>query len=206
MTVQLFQFERSLFPECSEHAEYFTTKDGLSGGNDQRRSEWGDSEDYKLRAVFALWFPQTSYDIGDWHQFVYDHRGSGVGFIYPPYTDFFRVVTDVAVGTGDGTTTAFSLPDRYIDASTLAVEVSGTPTSVTLSGNNDDPTVTFSVAPSASAPITASYERRFLANLVADGYPVPLKTGHTTDATRRSLLSRIEVVSSKAGSHRNPSF
>jgi archaellin len=62
-------------------------------------------------------------------------------------------VADEAVGTGDGTTTSFTL-DHAPDGGPMTVTVGGTATTeYTVSGT----TITFSTAPANSAAIVASY-------------------------------------------------
>lgn len=111
-----------------------------------------------------------------------------------------REVVDEAVGTGDNSTTAFTLDMRHIDASTLVVKVDGVTqtgggTDYTLSGNNSAPTITFTSAPASSLAITASYEYLWPMRLVS-WEPTRHSGGAITG------VSNITLREEQAGLHR----
>ena len=77
-------------------------------------------------------------------------------------------ITAEAVGTGDGSVTAFPLARRYVDSSTCKVYLGGV---LQVSGYtlaDDDGIVTFATPPGVGVAVTADYRRRFRVRFAAD--------------------------------------
>ena len=101
---------------------------------------------------------------------------STAGFIgIIPDTFDLPEVTNVLIAVGDGSTTAFTLPNTPVDttAGTFSFTVAGTTddgTSIANGGTPSASTVTLSNAPAKGAPIRGSYTPQFAP--VAAGHPV----------------------------------
>lgn len=205
MSSAVWPFRFTLRPKSLEMPTFKTRIAEGNEGNDQRAAEFGD--DFKLRVLGSIRFPQTSTGktLADWLAFVEARLGRYDPFLYSPWTQRYRTVTLEAVGTGDGSTTAFALDSRYIDASTLLVYKAGVlqtlTTHYTFSGNNTAPLVTFVSAPTGGQAITATYDRYFPMFLEDDGHEPVYLASQAADASRPVRIDGVELLETAPGGH-----
>jgi len=189
----------------SERATHNTTRLGLNNGREVRRVEFGSYGQFIAEGGIRV--PMNSQTIATWHAFVTTMQGGYDSFLYKPHLDVFKKVTLEAVGTGDGTTTAFTLDSKHIDSSTLLVYKAtvlqtGGGTDYTFSGNNTAPTVTFNSAPTLGQAIEATYERYYPVVFVDDDL-VPRDLSLTgVDSTSIWEVARITLRETSPGAHR----
>jgi len=197
----VFPFILSRLPEADETPTFKTRIVGGNNGIDQRAADFGD--DYKLRVTGSLRLPQasTSKTLADWLSFVESMKGQYDSFLYSPFSQRYRVVTDEALGTSG---TVFPLDSKHINAATLVVKRNGSTltltTHYTFAGNNTAPTVTLLSAAGGDA-ITASYERYYPMFLTSDGLAPRMLTSDTADATRKVRIDQVEMIETMAGGH-----
>lgn len=203
MSTSTFPFVFSRLPVFNEGPTFKTRIVGGNEGSDQRAAEFGD--DYKLRVYGSIRLPQGSNTLATWLAFVEARLGRYDPFLYSPWTQRYRTVTLEAVGTGDGSTTAFALDSRYIDAASLLVYKAGVlqtlTTHYTFSGNNTAPLVTFLSAPTGGQAITATYDRYFPMFLEDDGSEPVYLTSDAADSTRKVRIDGVELLETAPGGH-----
>lgn len=203
MSTSIWPFTFHRLPRFLETPVFKTRIAAGNEGADQRAAEFGD--DYKLSVSGSLRLPQGSNTLATWLAFVEARLGRYDPFLYSPWSQRYRVVTLEAVGTGDGTTTAFALDSRYIDASTLLVYKAAVlqtlTTHYTFSGNNTAPLITFLSAPTGGQAITATYSRYFPMFLEDDGSEPVYLTSDAADATRKVRIDGIELMETAPGGH-----
>jgi uncharacterized protein (TIGR02217 family) len=206
VSLPVFPFRFSARPRFHEEPLHLTRIVGQNTGEERRAAEFGD--DFKLRASGTIRLPQgsTSKTLTDWLTFVEATRGAYGTFLYSCLTSRYRVVTDEAVGTGDGSETVFYLDKKYINESSLVVKVSGVQKTgggvdYTFSGNEVAPKITFNSAPAGAAPVTASYDFYFPVRFETEGYPIDLLASKSTDATRNVLIAEVSLISIAPGAH-----
>lgn len=184
----------------TERRTYVTNARGLTGGYIARRNELGG--DGKFRARFNVRLPRDSQTLATWYTFVDAREGAYDSFLYKAQFTQYNTVTDEAVGTGDASTTDFPLDNKYIDASTLVVELNGTPTvAYTLTGNYTAPIVELDSAPGGGVAITASYEYYHSVHLTSDDLEPEILSRGTTDATTKALLQGVEIEEAQPGDY-----
>jgi len=177
----------------------------LNGGLVSRRDEFGSPGwIYMVRMRVSL--PRGGQTIDDWDDFVQTHLGSDT-FLFQAHRTNLKTVTAEAVGTGDGTTTAYTLDKKYLDSTTLVVKVNGVTqtgggTDYTFSGNNSNPTITFNSPPTAGHAITATYNFYFPVWFADDDMVPELRAGGSTSATIRHDVS-VRLVEQYPGAHLN---
>lgn len=143
-------------------AQHETTRQELNNGYTLVRAEFSSYGRY--RVGFRTRLPYSSETNETWQAFLRTMQGGMDMFLFKDRkTELFYKRTSEAVGTGDGSTTAFALDCKHIDSSTLAVTKNGVAqtgggTDYTFSGNNTAPIITFNSAPTAGHAIVATYE------------------------------------------------
>lgn len=203
MTLEVFPFRLTMRPAPQEYPVTRTRIVGENDGTDQRAAEYGD--DFKIRAVGAIRLPQssTSKTLDDWLEFVESVRGGHTTFLYKCYTDRYHQVVDEEIGTGDGVETDFPLVHRYIDATSLSVEVNGSPVTspgdYSLQDNEVAPYLQFVAPVTNTYDIVVSYDFYVPMRLESDGIPIPLLASKPTDATRNVIVPDISMIAVAAG-------
>lgn len=159
MSTTVFGFQ--LIRPYRERRVHETTKHMLNAGRELTRAEFGDYGKLTVNARVRL-NSTSGNTVGDWLTFVANHRGAYEQFLYKAKFAAHKMQTLEAVGTGNGSATAFALDMRYIDLSTLLVYKAAVlqtlTTHYTVSGNNTAPVVTFVSPPGGGEAITATYD------------------------------------------------
>lgn len=203
MSTTVFPF--TVLRPFSEIALTDTVGRDLNGGLTTRRAKFTDAPGWLYVATLTLRFPRGGYTVDDWHSFIAARSGAVDTFLFKGHADLFHDVTNEAVGTGDGSTTAFALDKKHIDASTLVVKVNGvTQTSgvdYSLSGNNTAPTLAFSSPPTAGHAITASYDYYMPVWFTADPPPPEMLRGGSTTATSTHVVNSVGIAEQYPGAH-----
>ena len=199
--LEVFPFARSVRPRCSEWPTFSTRKGKLSGGFTERSPEYGG--DFLLRAVFSLEFPQrsTNKSVADFFDFVEDHHGAADPWLLSFYTDRYREVRTLNIGTGDGAATDFSIPRKHLNASTLVVRKAGIVqvAGYTLEDNGTAPLVRFAVAPAAAAAIEVDVDFYVPVHFESDSLEAILRAAIPTDAKRSVRIDGVQVEEAQPG-------
>lgn len=172
-------------------------------GAEQRISRWASAR-HMFNARYGI---KTYEDLSEVKRFYLARRGATHGFRYKDWTDYKSTAnslktdvtsaTDQLIGLGDGTTTQFQLLKKYTSGSqtyvrtiekpvagSVKVAIDGVVQNSGWSINTTTGMITFSVAPSLNAEVTAGYE-----------FDVPVRFGKEVD----DLLS-ISVDDFSSGS------
>lgn len=161
----------TLLRPYKERETFETTRFALDGGHESRRPEFGTYGQMRVDARLRL--PYASKTIADWTTFIRARQGAYDSFLYKCLQADHRTQTLEAVGTGNGSATAFALDMKHVDASTLLVYKAGVlqtlTTHYTFSGNDTVPVVTFLSAPSNGQAITATYDYYHPMTLIEGG-------------------------------------
>lgn len=203
MSLPIFPFRFSARPRFHEDPLHQTRITGQNSGTERRAAEFGD--DFKLRVTGSIRLPQTSTskNLNDWLDFVEDARGAYGLFLYKCVTDRYHLVVDDEIGPGTGTQTVFYLAHKYIDDTTISVEVNGSPMTLgadyTFGGNETAPAITFIGAPGLGQTVTVSYEFYVPFRFETEGYAVDLLASKPTDATRNVLIAEVSLVTPAQG-------
>lgn len=156
-------FPLTLRPVAGSYSSYFTdyvVRNQPESGKTVSRDKWG-----RDRLVVEASFRNRS----DKSSLLMDFcRANRVGTFY--FFDFIaRNVADENIGTGNGATTAFTVPARLLQTRTVkkagVTQVEGVDYTYSEgTGTNGESRILFTVAPAAAAAITITYkgERRFL--------------------------------------------
>lgn len=200
MSTTVFPF--TLLRPYKERRVHDTTLYEIASGVTLRRAEYTVG----LLAVEAsLRLPYGGQTAADWDSFLATHKGGYEEFLYKALR--WRTSTAEALGTGNGTTVAFALDYRYVDASTLLVYKAGVlqtlSTHYTFGGNNSAPVVTFLSAPTAGQAITATYDYYHPVRLAEGGDDPDTEHLHDTgsDSTRIVQVRRIALLETAPGAH-----
>lgn len=153
-----------------ERRAFSTTVQSLANGRELRRPEFGDLG--RLTVSSRVRLPYGSKTLADWIAFWTGIGGAASTFLLKAHHAAHKTQTLEAVGTGDGTTTAFALDKRYIDEATLLVYKDAVlqtlTTHYTFGGNETAPTITFVSAPAGAVAITATYDYYHPVRFVSD--------------------------------------
>mgnify|MGYP002622433449 CR=1 FL=1 len=199
-------FPFTVFRPYSENRATDTVGTDRNGGLTTRRAKWGDSPGWLFVAEFTVRLPYNSQSIDDWDDFIEAREGAKDTFLFKAKRTQNYVVTDEAVGTGDGSTTVFALDKKHLDSSTLVVKVNavtktGGGTDYTFSGNNTAPILTFNVAPTAGHAVTASYEF-YMPVWFASDPPAPEQLGGGGASSGiPHRISRVQIAEAYPGAH-----
>lgn len=176
-----------------------TTRVALANGFESARSEFGAGK-WRMYVDASLRLPYGGKTLADWISFITALDGSRDTFLFKCLYAANRTQTAEALGSGDGSTTAFALDMRYVDATTLQVFKAGVlqalTTHYTFSGNNTAPVVTFVSAPSGGQAVTATYDYYTPMRFAEGGDDPSIELLHDTgaDATRIVRPVKLELV------------
>jgi len=134
--------------------EFYTIKSEFESGVVRTREGWT-----RERSRFGLsWRSIRNTDAATLWAFYQGRKGAALLFDVQDYRDY--QVTDEAVGTGNGSQTAFQLDKKFIEEGSETVKVGGVTKTrgVDYTINNDTGVVTFGAAPGEGVAVTASYE------------------------------------------------
>jgi hypothetical protein len=198
----LFPFARSVRPECCEWPEYSTLKAKLTGGFTERASEQGT--DFILRAVFSMEFPQSSTGktLTDLLAFIESVRGAALPFRYSAYTDRYRELRALAIGTGDGVTTDFALPRKHVNAATYVVyrdAAAADPAHSSIVANDDAPKIRFLAAPMLGVVLTADVDFYWPMHFEEDAVKPLLRAALGTDAKKSVRVDGVLLEQAQPG-------
>ncbi len=123
-------------------------------------------------------------------EFILARSGGYDNFVF--FDVVSRIYSGVSVGTGDGSTTVFTMAARDITDETVYVD--GTPTSVTVNnrtGANGQDQITFATAPGNALAITADYTgKKYLSNCVFESDTI----GSAIINYQRHQIARIVIL------------
>lgn len=196
--LDVFPFRLSLRPQFVEGPRYETTTIDHSGGAQSTRAEY--DADFLFSAGFSVKLPQTAtgLDVSDWLDFVEGVRGAADPWLYLAATQRYRELRGTSIGTGTGSAVSFSLPVRYVKASSVAVYVDDVAQASgwSLSGNSLEigatPSIVFVSAPSNGADVTVDLDFYIPVRFVVDP-PEPTWLGCASSDTTRAC--RVDGVS-----------
>lgn len=153
----------------------------------------------RYRARFSVLVGgSTGKTVDQWHTFLRTVRGAGVVFKWKDILrELYYKITDEDIGTADGIETDFAIPVKYVDASTVTVEVGGVPQASgwSLVDNETAPKIRFAVAPS-SGTVTVTCEFYYPVRFAVDP-----RHGEWTEANE-DFTENLEVVEQYAEAHR----
>lgn len=188
-----------------ERAIFNTTREGLANGYELRRAELGVYG--QMRVAGRIMLPYGGQTAADLHSFLVAREGGADTFLYKCLHTRHRTSTAEALGTGDGSTVAFALDFRHVDASTLLVYKDGVlqtlTTHYTFGGNNSAPTVTFVAAPAGGLAITATYDYYYPVTLIEGGDSGSFENLHLTGSDATTIVRHAVVMLEEyPGAHR----
>lgn len=146
----------------------------LASGDEERNASWANSR----RRYDVAYGIRRADDLAAVVAFFEARNGRLHGFRFKDWGDHKSCLpsqtpapTDQAIGTGDGTTTAFQLVKRYVSSSqtwvrtiakpvsgSVVVALNGAPQASGLSVDTTTGVITFTTAPGSGVPITAGFE------------------------------------------------
>lgn len=137
---------------------YRTLTSTAEGGREVRLAKVGADGILRVAPAIIL-LASAKNDVTDFLDFFEARKGGFDTFLFKPLLTRHNSIADEDIGTGDGAEDEFALDLKFIDASSLIVEIDASPTAAyTLSGNNTAPLITFDSAPSLNEALTASYD------------------------------------------------
>lgn len=201
MSVSVFPF--SLMRPYRERRVFATSKQEMQNGRTLVRAEFGTYGRMTIQARARV--PYGGQTLATWIAWWLARQGSYDPFLVKCHHAAHKTQTLEAVGTGDGSTTAFALDMRYIDESTLLVYKAGVlqtlTTHYTVSGNNTAPIVTFVAAPAGAAAITATYD--YYHPMRHESDDVEPQDLHLTGADATAVVGfDLTLVETEPGAHR----
>lgn len=156
-----------------DELEFRTLTTEFESGKTQTRALWSvprrrfklQFRNETLANMDSLWDFYVARK-GSYEMFWFENQNNYVGGSY--------MVTDEAIGTGDGSTTEFAL-DYYpaiTTASTYTFKVAGTPVSATIANDNvnEVANVTFASPPGGSTALTGSYSYYYKVRFANDRF------------------------------------
>ena len=176
----------------------------LASGNEERNASWADSR----RRYDVAYGIRRADDLAAVVAFFEARNGRLYGFRYKDWADYKScppsgtpTPDDQAIGTGDGSTTAFQLTKRYSSgaqswvrtvakpvAGSVRVAIGGAELMSGWSVNATTGIVTFDSAPGAGAPVTAGFQFDVPARFDTDQLDV------TLDLERLGSITSIPLV------------
>lgn len=150
----------TLLRPYTERPVHLTTRQELNNGRQLRRAEFGTYGLMRIEGRCRV--PYGGYTATDLYAFILARQGGYDPFLIKCQLARHKTQTLEAVGTGNGSATAFPLDMKHVDASTLLVYKDAVlqtlTTHYTLGTNNTAPTINFVAAPGNGLAITATYD------------------------------------------------
>ena len=191
------QFPPDISYGASGGPGYSTTVVAMVSGHEKRNVNWSQARG-SWNVAHGL---KTRVQVADLIAFFRARKGKAYGFRFKDWTDYHGIVQPL--GTGDGTIRTFPLVKRYASGGETETRPIGKPVAGTVrvyrngtviaSGWTVDLTtglVTFTIAPSAGAVVTADFEFDVPARFDTDRMDL---TAETYDLARWAQIPVVEL-------------
>ncbi len=156
----------------------------MFSGQEQRKQKWANPKRSWKVSTQAM----TNTELDSMRSFWIARAGPFDTFIFLPPTNFDRLVTGLACGTGDGTTTVFTIGNSATPPYYYKVLLTSARNKVYLGGvsqgsgwtlSNNDGTklssVTFTTAPTNGQVVTVDIDRYLVARFLANEFTLQLE-------------------------------